>query len=146
KYIAASALPHVLDGWSFFGRAIGAHLRGDVISCRHLAYYSELRAAMAILATQGVGVFDRRHYIVDRARKVAHIPKTDSTHILAWKALSYWSDLKRSSELLEQIITPGGLSISEWQSGIFSGASFRAVGRTWLRMWGLDIQRCAADQ
>lgn len=146
KYISASAIPHALDGWSFMGRAIGAHLRGDSVSCRHLAYYGELRAAMSLLATQGVGIFDKKHFVVEGGPSVFRIPKSDGTHLLTWKALAHWSDLKRSSDLLDQIITPGGLSISAWQYGIFSQASFRRIGATWMQRWGLDIQRCADDQ
>ena len=41
RYIAASVLPHTLDGWGFLGRALNAQLRGDFVSCRHLAYYAE---------------------------------------------------------------------------------------------------------
>ena len=138
RYIAASALPHTLDGWSFLGRALNAQLRGDFVSCRHLAYYAELRAAMALLASQGVGIFDKNHYVVNAAGVVTRVPKKDGTHVLAWKAMDHWSGLKRSSDLLSEIITPGGLTISDWQSGIFSQAGFRAVGTTWLKRWGLD--------
>lgn len=151
NYIAASALPHALDGWGFLGRALNAQIRGDFVSCRHLAYYAELRASMALLASQGVGIFDNHHYVADSKGKVSLVPKNrhnrfDGTHTLAWKALNHWSGLKRSSELLSEIITPGGLPITDWQFGIFSMASFRVVGDTWLRHWGLDIQRCADDQ
>ena len=151
QYIAASALPHTLDGWGFLGRALNAQLRGDFVSCRHLAYYAELRAAMALLSSQGIGIFDKHHYVVNAAGSITLVPRNrrnsfDGTHILAWKALDHWSGLKRSSDLLSEIITPGGLPITDWQSGIFSQASFRVVGSTWLKCWGLDIERCADDQ
>lgn len=146
RYIAASALPHTLDGWGFLGRALNAQLRGDFVSCRHLAYYAELRATMALLASQGVGIFDKNHYVVDATENIARVPRHDGTHVLAWKALDHWSGLKRSSDLLSTIITPGGLSIADWQSGIFTQAGFRVVGSTWLKRWGLDIQQCADDQ
>lgn len=146
RYIAASALPHTLDGWCFLGRALNAQLRGDFVSCRHLAYYAELRAAMALLGSQGIGIFDRNHYVVCGTGNIARVPKTDGTHALAWKALDHWSGLRRSSDLLAKIITPGGLTITDWQAGIFSQPGFRAVGGTWLKRWGLDIQQCADDQ
>ena len=121
-----------------------------VVSVKSLLY-AELRAAMALLASQGVGIFDKFHYVVNDAGNITLVPKNrwnkfDGTHVLAWKALGHWSGLKRSSDLLSAIITPGGLPISDWQSGIFSQASFRVVGSTWLKRWGLDIQQCADDQ
>ncbi len=151
RYIAASALPHTLDGWGFLGRALNAQLRGDFVSCRHLAYYAELRASMGLLASQGVGIFDKHHYVVNATANITLIPKNrqnrfDGTHVLAWKALEHWSGLRRSSDLLSEIITPGGLPITDWQTGIFTQASFRVVGNTWLRRWGLDIKQCADDQ
>src|SRR5688500_3291364 len=45
-YVAASGPTHVVDGWSFLGRAIEALLRGDGYSAIHFGYYAELRAAM----------------------------------------------------------------------------------------------------
>jgi len=146
RYIAASALPHVLDGWGFVGRAINAYVRGDFVSCRHLAYYAELRATMGLLASQGIGIFNKSHYVVDDAGSAKRVPNNDSTHLLAWKALDHWSGLSRSTDLLSSVITPGGIAISEWQSGIFSDAGFRIVGRNWLKRWNLDVQQCANDQ
>jgi len=46
QYIAASAPLHCFDGWSYLGRAIECHCRGDTNNARHLAYYAELRATM----------------------------------------------------------------------------------------------------
>src|SRR4029077_16428131 len=106
----------------------------------------ELRAAMSLLATQGVGIFDKYHYVVHAPNSVAPIPLRDGTHVLTWKALIHWADLQRSSELLQQIITPGGLELSEWRSGIFTAGSLTVSGGNWLRIWGMDIARCARDQ
>lgn len=145
-YISASALPHSLDGWSFFGRAIGALLRGDSVACRHLGYYAELRATMSLLATSGIGVFDGRHYVVRGLNTAAQIPRYERTHVLAWKALSHWVGTADCSTLLENLITPGGIPIEQWQQGMFSKASFALAGKTWLQYWGLDVQLCANDQ
>src|SRR5262245_42087950 len=58
-YVAASGPCHVIDGWSFIGRAIDSMLRGDTYGAIHLGYYAELRAAMALLACEGVGIFSQ---------------------------------------------------------------------------------------
>src|ERR1700722_668599 len=54
QYIVASCLLHSTDGWSYLGKAILALMRGDPHRSRHLAYYAELRAAMSILASEGI--------------------------------------------------------------------------------------------
>src|SRR5262245_50036590 len=53
SYIAASGPCHVVDGWSFLGRAVDAALHGDPYTAIHLGYYAELRAAMSLLACEG---------------------------------------------------------------------------------------------
>jgi hypothetical protein len=61
QYVAASTVLHCADGWSYLGKAISCLLRGDPHRCRHLAYYAELRAALSLLASEGVGIFQDRH-------------------------------------------------------------------------------------
>ena len=31
----------------------------------HLGYYAELRAVLAIVASEGIGIFDRLHFVID---------------------------------------------------------------------------------
>ena len=52
-YAAASIPLHLSDGWCLLARAAGAVTNGDWPNAIHLGYYAELRAAMALLATQG---------------------------------------------------------------------------------------------
>src|SRR5438132_11064264 len=42
QYIASSAPIHCTDGWTYLGRAIICHARGDSQTALHLAYYAEL--------------------------------------------------------------------------------------------------------
>jgi hypothetical protein len=63
-YIAGSGPAHVIDAWSYLGRAIDATLRADTSSAIHFGYYAELRAAMALLACEGVGILNTIHPIV----------------------------------------------------------------------------------
>ena len=65
EYIGISAPVHSMDGWSFLGRSIHCLSRGDPYIAVHLAYYAELRAALAILAAQGIGVFSYPHCVID---------------------------------------------------------------------------------
>lgn len=69
EYISASSLLHNIDSWTYFGHGISSLLKGDEQTARHLFYYSELRASMAFLATQGIGIFSGRHILATKDNK-----------------------------------------------------------------------------
>lgn len=147
QYITASAMTHCMDGWSFIGRAIEAHLRGDSDVARHLGYYAELRAAFSILATEGIGVFDRVHYIVNAKGKCERVPSDDGTHKFTWMALDHWASTSRASDLLFSIIKPGGVPINQWIDNFSMGSGMRSIiASRWLKQWGIDIKMLAEDR
>jgi hypothetical protein len=148
SYIAASSAIHCLDGWAYLARAMEAELSGDVGAARHLAYYAELRAAMSILATTGIGVFDRKHFAIDRNGKCISITGP-GTHEFVWDALEHWAEQPPATDLIFRIIHPGGKALSEWLSHYVptAGFGFRGVlAKRWLLSWGLDLQRLATDR
>jgi len=146
EYIAASSVLHAIDGWSFLGRALDAHLRGDLDSSRHLGYYAELRAAMALLAAEGIGVFGNIHVIVNSRRRCECI-RASTTHEFVWDALQHWSTTSAASDLLFRIVEPGGIPLADWLNRFSAGASLRFVlAERWLLKWGLDLSRFAEDR
>lgn len=147
EYIAASSIVHCMDGWSYLGRGIEAHLRGDSdISC-HLGYYAELRAAFGLLATEGIGVFDRTHFIVDKYNKCRPTPTISPTHVFAWDALEHWSEETTSTDLLLKVITPGGLPLNEWLTRLaLTPRTHSRLAKNYLLQWGLDLKQFAKDQ
>jgi hypothetical protein len=149
QYITASAMTHCMDGWGFIGRAIEAHLRGDSDVSRHLGYYAELRAAFSILASEGIGVFDRLHYIVNAKGKCELVPRAndDGTHKFTWAALDHWASTPRATDLLFSIIKPGGIPIYQWIDNFRLGSGMRSiVTEEWLRGWGMDLKMMAEDR
>jgi hypothetical protein len=144
RYIAAASVLHCLDGWAFLGRAVDCHARGDLDSSRHLAYYAELRAAMSLLSSEGIGIFNNKHYIVDSTAN-CNVLSTKSTHTIVWLALQYWATLKRSSRMLGHVVGAYGISLDEWVRGFNIGA-VSPVGLRWFRDWGLDLKRLATDR
>jgi hypothetical protein len=154
EYVAASGPCHVIDSWALLARAVDAGLRGDSYSATHFAYYAELRAAVALLACEGVGVLDRRHPIVlptgltdynlraerwDRSTQRFGGPQFVGTHAVVWPALQHWSTLNRAGDLLEEVVSPEGIPISEWLRACGAPVPAREIGRRWLRVWGLDL-------
>lgn len=138
-YVAASAPLHCCDGWALLGRALGCHLRGDSDVTRHLAYYAELRAAMALLATQGIAIFDRRHFILDSRGRVQRIAGA-GTHTAAWELLEAWADLESAADVISEILVPGGQPIRDWLASLPQGASWQPIASQWLKEIGLDLE------
>lgn len=149
EFIAASAPLHCADGWALLGRALDCHARGDADGARHLGYYAELRGAMSLLAAEGIGVFDSKHAVLESSGTCLKLPgrRVPRTHLITWLALKHWAGLKRSADLLADVIEPGGVPLSEWLDA-FQGVAgaWHPIGDRWLRTWGLDLQRMAKDQ
>lgn len=159
-YIAASGPVHTIDGWSYLSRAVEAALRGDQSACIHFAYYAELRAAISLLACEGIGVFHNRHPIVLNKSDIYHDLKGEKwdpknkryerlqkfgTHYIVWPILKYWSSLKRAPDLLEDVVLPGGHTLSDWLLACNCSSPQRAIAQHWLRTWGMDLSTADDD-
>lgn len=146
EYIAASVAVHCVDGWSYLGRALESHLHGDADIARHLGYYAELRATMSLLAAEGIGVFDNKHFVVDNKGKCALL-NGETTHQFAWLALEHWIAEPAAQSLIFEIIAPGGYPLAEWldRFGI-AAAVKRDLAIRWPSQWGFDLQRLTSDR
>lgn len=144
-YVAVSTPLHCCDGWAYLGRAIGCHLHGDPDSARHLAYYAELRATMAILASQGVVILNHQHFVIDSGGS-ATLLRPGGTHEVAWEALEAWSGLGPTATLLGEILVPGGQSLNQWIAAMPNGASWQPIAKDWLLKLGLDLQLLSSDR
>jgi hypothetical protein len=144
-YLAATACVHVADGWSYLGRALQAHLAGDGRAAVHLAYYAELRAALGLLPTQGIGIYDGRHVTVDELGLV-RLLRGKGTHEMTWLALKFWADSGQGTDVLGEIVAPWGVPLSTWVAGMPNIGGWAAVGKHWLLSWGIDLERLAEDR
>jgi len=143
EYISASTVTHCVDGWSFLARAFNAELCGDPEASRHLGYYAELRAAMSLLAVEGIGVFKNKHVVVQINGNCVCLAGTP-THEFVWDALQFWAGSNAGSYTLLSVIRPGGVSLADWIQHFGGGANFFASA--WLQQWGLDISRLVNDR
>jgi len=146
EYIAASTVLHMSDGWGFLGRAMQAHLLGDYAVARHLAYYAELRAAMSILACNGIGVFSGKHYVITGMYQVARVPNPGGTHDFTWKALHWWSSTQSSWDLVGEAFRPHGRPIKDWLSQAPKYNTWSSFASNWIASLGIDIQMIADDR
>lgn len=146
QYIAASAALHANDGWSYLGRAMGSILAGDTHRALHLAYYAELRAAMSLLASAGIGVFDRQHYVISGRNSTSKLRASNGTHIMAWLALEEWSQRPASGELFSALVRPEGLTLDEWFQPQGGASSLAPQAKAWFMQWGMDLGLASKDR
>ena len=143
EYIALSAVQHAFDGWAYWGRAVAAEISGDANVASHLGYYAELRAAKAILASEGIGLFVNMLAVVDRGGRCVLTKEQGSSHKVLWETLLEWSK-GNATGIVFRLLRPFGHSIVDWLQH-FPGSS-SPVAEDWLRTWGLDLRELAKDQ
>lgn len=146
EYIACSAPLHLTDGWNYLARAFDSALRGDHSSAHHLAYYAELRAAMSLLATEGIGVFDRKHIAFDAEMQPTELERRP-THQATWELLNAWSHKTGSASKLLDTISLDPHSLSQWLKlvGVHAPAQ-DLVAREWLQAWSIDLEIFSDDR
>ena len=148
QYICASCLLHCSDGWSYLGKAILSILRGDPHRARHLAYYAELRAAVSLLATEGIGVFNNKHFIINSPNSVVrmHGGRDSTTHRFAWLCLDYWASRSSSGDLFAKVVRPYGRDLDDWLTPLGGGSVVAPQARDWFRQWGMDLKMLPEDR
>lgn len=144
EVIAVRGPLHAIDGWSYLGRAFSSLLSGQAHAARHLSYYAELRAALSILASSGIGVFNRRNAVVDAVGAV-HIMSDLRTHDMAWLALAEWSAGSSSMERLIKPIRLAGASLLDSFREFFPAQVSTAAGQLMVG-WGFDLQQGTVDR
>lgn len=145
EYIAASAPLHCMDAWNLLGKAIISHTLGDGTTSKHFAYYAELRAVISLLASEGIGVFDRKHFEVDACFSTKG-PLNGSTHTFAYQAFKEWSSLPDSGDLIGDIIRPEGIPLNDWFRNISPTSPIKWIAEKWLSQWGYDLELLTRDQ
>jgi len=154
EYIAASAITHLNDAWTFMGRALHAILNNDTTTARHLAYYAELRAAMSILATEGIGLFNNRHYYIDSSGTATLISQNLDengrsrhlgTHQMVWVTLEYWSSLDKATNLITKILKPNNIGLDIWMQN-YGVTSLNSLTSKLFKNLGIDLKLLANDR
>ena len=154
EYIVSSVPLHLFDAWNYFGQALYAQLRGASSLAIHLSYYAELRAAMSLLASQGIGVFDQNHYCIGPKGRIARITDKDNkgkeirrgTHQAAWLYFEEWTKQKRSSDLLGEIIVFQSTSLVDWFDSISWKGVWAPTAQEILQDYGLDLRHMSNDR
>ena len=135
---------HAMDGWSYLGRALNSLISGNSHAARHLAYYGELRAALSILASSGIGIFNRRNVVIDATGGV-HYLEDRPTHDMCWATISEWALLPDSLNQMVSSLFLAGTPLRDPFSEFFpSGASVAASQI--MTEWGFDLAQGWGDR
>lgn len=167
QFLAASSLSHMLDGWGYLSSAFNALLNGDEATAIHLGYYAELRSAMSILSTEGLGVFSTKHIGAFSPTNNVEFPKNyyknnnplgkyvinqAGTHTFVWNAMEKWSDssTKPGDDILK-VFKVKGLNfyeLIEYFHPSTAGSSLLTLQtvKDWLKEWCFDIKRYQNDK
>lgn len=167
SFLAASSLSHLLDGWLYLSNAFNAVLNGDEATAIHLSYYAELRSAMSILATEGIGVFSDKHIAVYSPSTNGEIPEnyykgsppnqsykqpSYQTHKFVWDIMEKWANsaYKPNSEILKIFKVHGRdfHELTEFFHPSVAGSNLLTVQtvKDWLKDWCFDIKKYRNDR
>ena len=143
EYIAASAALHCSDGWADVGRALEASVNGNSGIAVHLGYYAALRAAMSFLASQGIGVLNKKHVVI--TRKGVRVTN-GMTHEFAWDALGLWLTLPDSPKEFGSLIVADAYDLAIWLDAFEPGFLMSRIWTQWMQQVGLDSVRFIDDR
>ncbi len=146
QYIAASVCLHANDGWSYLGRSVGCLLAGDMHRALHLAYYAELRAAMSLLASAGIGIFNRKHFVISAKDTTKKLRTREGTHVAAWMALEQWCKRRISGDMFATLVRPEGLTLEEWFQPHGGARAIAPQAKGWFMQWGMDLGFASNDR
>lgn len=167
SFLAASSLAHMLDGWMYLSQGFNSILAGDEATAIHLTYYAELRSAMSILATEGLGVFSDKHlgafsdvtnfefpsnYFKGTPTASSYKQPRVPTHQFVWNAMEKWTNsaYKPNIEILKVFKVNGKnfYELTEYFHPTTAGSTLLSVNivKEWLKEWCLDIQLYRNDR
>jgi hypothetical protein len=154
SYVSHSVFIHQKDAWSYFGQAIDAYLKGRTNTALHMAYYSELRSAMSLMASEGIGIFNSDHFAFsgNSSGTISVVPIYSGnngmgTHAALWEIFEAWAEKPSSQSLLLELFSVGGHSHMDWLVQLTSSNVFGfGTAKDLLLHWGLDLQRLNSKQ
>lgn len=145
EFIAASVPLHCADGWTFLARSLSCYINGNPNQAAHFAYYAELRAAMAILAARGIGVFNKTHFVVTASGACQLVRGDYGTHSMVWWALEHWAQTAASGDALLDLFIVSRSTIRAWFQNRVGAPTAGALANHWLKEWGLDLNVLGTD-
>jgi hypothetical protein len=142
-YLALSSFCHSFEGWRYLAQSAISLLMGARDQAIHLAYYAELRAALSLLASSGVGILNSQHYAITATGQVGWFSRP--THKATWAALREWANARPNGIRVIDCFQACGLSSETWAKACSIAPSLDEIGSQWLKDWGIDLERMSED-
>lgn len=143
-YTAISKTIHYWDAWGFFSAAVQSLSSHRYRQSIHFAYYGALHASMSILASAGIGVWNRLHTALDDQGQVTYIENT-GTHEFSWQALSHWMRSRKNTESILKELKVDWVSTVDLVSELGGGSS-RGLFEQWFNVWASDLKTWELDR
>ena len=150
ELMAVSTLVHCMDGWSYLNNSISAFLNGDLPIAIHLAYYTELRAAISFLASEGILVADYKQICLKENDDI-YIPNSSkSTHVATWDIMKEWINNRGRFTNALEYFSYKGKTFNELIQFIPNAPTDPNVQlielKNWIKKWSFDIENYTTDQ
>jgi len=123
-----------------------ALLKGDPHRAIHLAYYAELRAASSLLATEGIGVFNKYHFALTARNVATELNTRHRTHRFLWECLDHWATRPSSGQLFARMVRPYGITLEDWFVSVGGASALAPQAKAWFIQWGIDLQNFPDDR
>ncbi len=146
NYLAASVFTHLVDGWEYMSASVSAMIDGDYERAIHFAYYAELRAAVSIIASQGIGINNGQNFYFDSHGTFSHFH--GRTHEVVWLILKEWALIPTNADYLMELINVQGKSIKQWLSEfeIYVGIlPITMLASDVMELWSMDLRDIGND-
>lgn len=133
--LAVEALLHLTEGWRFLSAALSSMLANAPAQAVHFAYYAELRAAISLLSSHGMRVYNRDNSYLERGgtSKVPPWQKTP-THTVVWKLWEAWATTPAAESLLLQLKILPSVTVGDLKASVG-----RVAANPTLTRWALDL-------
>lgn len=151
EYAATSVALHLADSFSYFSRAMSALAAGASEIAQHLFYYSELRAATAILARHGILIQNYKNFVLSPSAAAVKVPISDgrianNAHQALWVLFASWSRGSQATDFCGDEIRVAGSSLQDWVDGRDVFTPLSSVWPSLLENWGFDLERFGSDR
>lgn len=150
EYVAASVPLHLADAWTYFGRGMSAISAGAIEVAQHLLYYSELRAAQALLFRHGVVLLNKKNFVLATTGTTAvPIPNptlAKNSHQAIWVIFRQWIKTPVATSFCGEVLSLRGETLAKWARERPQPASIGAAIGPLMEQWGMDIARFSRDR
>ena len=100
---------------------------------------------MALLASQGIGIFNDQHCVIDRDGGVSYLTGK-RTHLATWLYLEHWADGPHATSFLNRMLRLQSYPVTDWLEELPRAGAWRPLGTELLLGMGLDLQQMTDDR